>query len=281
MLLVSAASGPSRIHRLGLFSRQAILAGMKIAEYRAGFDIALTPKEVEALPGAARAQFLRHAFYARSLRRYICDGDDGRFTNHSDDPNSRQEGGASYAVRDIRPNEEITLDYRALDGEAPPAASGADAVISQWVINGVSGMYLDRTATGWGLFTARPAAAGEHLITFAGREISLAETLALGAWSMYPVQIGEGTYLDCDPPTAFLNHHCEPTAVIRGATHLVARRALRPRTEITMDYSACMSGDPEAGMVCQCGAARCRGTIGNFEDLPESIQRQYLKRGEV
>jgi hypothetical protein len=40
----------------------------------------------------------------------------GWYLNHSDEPNARQQRFKYFARRDIAANEEITIDYRALDG---------------------------------------------------------------------------------------------------------------------------------------------------------------------
>lgn len=146
-----------------------------------------------------------------------------------------------------------------------------------WVINGVAGLYLDRTPTGWGLFAAKPYTNGEHVLTFTGPVLSLAETLGLGAWSMYPVQTGINCYVDCGPPGAFLNHSCRPNCVVRNLVNLVASVPIAQGDQITMDYSTTMSGDPEAGMPCLCGAPNCRSVISNFEDLPGSLREKYLR----
>jgi hypothetical protein len=147
----------------------------------------------------------------------------------------------------------------------------------EWVINGVPGLYLDRTPTGWGLFAAKPFTKGQQVLTFSGLELSLADTLALGAWSMYPVQVGLNRYVDCEPPGAFLNHSCTPNCAIRNSVNLVACVPIAQGDQITMDYSTSMSADPEAGIACLCGSANCRGLIGNFEDLPLSLQQEYLR----
>ena len=162
MLLVNAFSAPSPIHRVGLFAGVFIPAGVKVAEHKPGFDLAISESEISALPAPVREQVLRHAFFDRQTGQYLMDSDDGRFTNHSDDANTRQVGLASYATRNILPGEEITLNYGDLDGDAPvePEASSKTG----WVINGVTGLYLDRTSTGWGLFAAKSFACGEQVL---------------------------------------------------------------------------------------------------------------------
>lgn len=287
MLTVNASSGASHIHRLGLFANEFIPKGQKVAEYREGFDLALSEDQVSALPCNVREQFVRHAFFHQGSGRFILDSDDGRFTNHSDDANTRQTGLMSYAVRDISPGEELTLDYRELGTDAPlhdanPSLLPAEtnATLHGWIINGEAGLCLQPTRVGWGLFAARSFAVGEHVLTFTGPILTQAETLALGDWSMYPVQIDHDRYVHCGPPGAFVNHQCEASCGLRDSVRLVALRALNTGDEITMDYSCSMSGDPET-MPCQCGGPKCRKMIGNFENLPESLRREYLHRGVV
>ena len=41
----------------------------------------------------------------------ICGRNELRFVNHSRDPNAEFEGAELYAVRNIQPGHEITLDY--------------------------------------------------------------------------------------------------------------------------------------------------------------------------
>lgn len=149
------------------------------------------------------------------------------------------------------------------------------------MLEGRCGFYLDRTFCGWGLFAARHFVPGEFILEFSGRLISQAQTLELGSFSMYPQQIGLDAYIDCQPPAAFLNHSCSPTAGMSGDRHLRALRALSPGHEITFDYSCSMWGDADGGLPCLCGSPHCRGRIDNFESLPRAVQAQRLASGQV
>lgn len=290
MLTINASSGPSRIHRLGLFAHEIISAGTKIAEYRAGFDQVLTPGQVDALPPAVREQFLRHAIYSAELACFVCDGDDGRFTNHAEQANSRQVGLASYATQTIQPGEEITLNYAEMGAEAPVVKAPSASVLVSTVRHpfgfavhdraGDTGFYIDRTKIGWGLFVDRPIKQGERLLTFTGPEISLAETLERGHFSFYAVQVGLGRYLDVEGCGGFVNHACEPSCAMRGVADLVALRDLEPGTEVTMDYSMSMLADAET-MVCGCGSPKCRKVIASFDELPAVTREEFLRQGVV
>ena len=149
-----------------------------------------------------------------------------------------------------------------------------------WVINGTKGLYLDRTGVGWGLFTARRIAQGHEVLRFQGPTLTLLQTLALGPWSMYPIQVGNDCFIDCECPGAFVNHACDPSCAVRDLDHLVALRNLEPGVEITMQYSCSMLNDPER-LECRCGSRECLGIIGNFTELPLNIQRKCIRRKMV
>ena len=84
MLLVNATAGVSAIHGIGLIARELIPRGTRVWEFRQGFDLILTTREVEALSPAAREQVLWYAFYDHARSTYVLSGDDDRFTNHAD-----------------------------------------------------------------------------------------------------------------------------------------------------------------------------------------------------
>lgn len=295
MLLVNASSGISAIHRLGLIAHERLSIGTKITEHREGFDLSLSTEQLEALPPTVRMEVLCHSFFYKG--RYLLDSDSGRFTNHAANPNTLQIGRSSFAIARIEPGEEITLNYNDLGfpdqasispddlrRRTPITFDESDASATlldhTWVINGETGIHLGRTNVGWGAFASRDFAKGEHVLTFTGPLLTLQQTQELGHWGFYAVQTGENQYVDCLPPGAFCNHSCNPNCGIKNSVRLVALKPIARGEEILMDYSACMSGDPET-MECCCGSERCRGVIGNFEDLPEQIRDEYLSRGMV
>ena len=120
MLYVKARAGRSQIHGLGLIAQEFIPKGTRVWAFEPSFDLAFTAEQLEALSTAAREQVLWYAYYDPVHHVYVLSGDDDRFTNHSDQPNTADESlwtyGASYAVRDIRAGEELTWDYRPWSG---------------------------------------------------------------------------------------------------------------------------------------------------------------------
>lgn len=128
---------------------------------------------------------------------------------------------------------------------------------------------------GRGVFAVRSIDAGQVIFRIKGSLITLAETIAKGSKSFYPVQVAPNLYVDVVSPACFLNHSCEPNAGFHKSIFLVAIRPIQKGEEIVFDYSTTMSGDPEV-MACLCAQPTCRERIGNFEDLPPALHRHYL-----
>src|SRR5262245_46463286 len=114
MLLVNAKAGPSRIHGNGLIAQQFIAKSTRVPEVMPGFDVLIPAADLEHLSPAAREQAIYWSYFHVASRKFVMSSDDDRFTNHSDDPNTRVVGDCTVAVRDIEPGEEITNDYSEL-----------------------------------------------------------------------------------------------------------------------------------------------------------------------
>ncbi len=114
MLLVNAKAGPSRIHGIGLIAQEFIPKGTVVWEFLPGFDVLIPEADLERLSPAAREQAIYWSYFHLATRTFVMSSDDDRFTNHSDDPNTRAVGDCTVAVRDIQPGEEITNDYNEL-----------------------------------------------------------------------------------------------------------------------------------------------------------------------
>ncbi len=133
---------------------------------------------------------------------------------------------------------------------------------------------------GLGIFAARAFGPGESIrrITVV-REVTPAAPLRADLGERadhcdYP----DGKVVLIGAPDRYVNHSCDPNAWIRyegGTAFLVARRAIAPGDEITVDYNLNITGGTP--WPCRCGAARCRGaTTGDFFLLPPDVQREYL-----
>ncbi len=81
----------------------------------------------------------------------------------------------------------------------------------------------------------------------------------------------------------FTNHSCDPNTGIRlneQGTIIVALRDIVAHEELTYDYSTYLN-NPHETMLCRCGAAICRGVIGNFNTLPLALQTRYRALGII
>lgn len=108
MLFVNARAGISAIHGIGLIAHDFIPHGAVVWELRPGFDLIFSKQQIRDLSAAAREQVFWYAYYDPTGRVYVLSADDDRFTNHSDDPNTANDGNVTFTTRNIQPGEEIT-----------------------------------------------------------------------------------------------------------------------------------------------------------------------------
>lgn len=124
VLLVRTVLKPSSIQGLGVFADQDIKQGTVVWAYMEPVDQTFTPEELIVMPSIAREFLLKYAYYHIKTGRYVHSGDNGRFVNHSDTPNTighYPEGcteGEDIAARDIARGEELTCNYFTFDAEA-------------------------------------------------------------------------------------------------------------------------------------------------------------------
>lgn len=126
MLLILVRVAPSEIHGLGAFAVEPIAEGAPVWRFSAGFDLDLDPRLLDEQPAHFRDTLLHYGYVDPRLGRFILCCDDGRFINHSDSPNvgtrfDLDRHGVDVALRDIAAGEEITVDYRLLEGAKPQA----------------------------------------------------------------------------------------------------------------------------------------------------------------
>lgn len=134
--------------------------------------------------------------------------------------------------------------------------------------------------TGTGLFAARTFAAGERILLLHGLRFEREDPIHLTDKGANLLQTGRRTYILLEPPGVYANHSCDPNAGIAGNRALVALRDIPAGEEIRFDYSTTMDEDFWT-MECRCGAATCRGVVGDFKTLPPEVQARYLERGVV
>ena len=101
------------------------------------------------------------------------------------------------------------------------------------------------------------------------RRFSPAEVAALPAPSRDLVELyayidGAGDSILCWDGGRYINHSCDPAMVGAGPDIEIAARDLAPGDELTCEYGYLNLVKP---LDCQCGASRCRGTIGRDDAL--------------
>jgi SET domain-containing protein len=110
--------GPSRVHGIGCFADRIIRKGETVRVWDGKDSRWVSTRQAHASP----QQHLYRRFGIRSTGGYWVPLDflrisTGWYMNHSDKANlgSDDEDVTYYALRDIKPGEELTIDYRRMD----------------------------------------------------------------------------------------------------------------------------------------------------------------------
>lgn len=115
----------SDIHGLGLFADEFIPKGTILWKFTPGFDQKFTQTEIDTLPERAQKYLKFYAYLSKKSNKHIFPVDDGKYFNHSDDPNSKsahfddEEEVVTRAIKDIQKGEEITDNYNLFEEKSP------------------------------------------------------------------------------------------------------------------------------------------------------------------
>lgn len=113
MLYIRTKLKVSKISGIGLFADESISQGTVVWKYEPDIDLLFSKEIIDRLPNSARRQFYNYAFLDKYHQKYMLCGDDGRFFNHSDNPNCDDEKkDITIALRDIEQGEELTVNYK-------------------------------------------------------------------------------------------------------------------------------------------------------------------------
>ena len=131
---------------------------------------------------------------------------------------------------------------------------------------------------GWGSFATEPIPAGTTVAAFGGWIVSR-ETLSTFNEDRQgrSIQVDNDLYLVSDEtpePGDMLNHSCEPSCGLVGATLLVAMRDIAAGEEFTFDYATCDSSDYDE-FECLCGEPTCRGVVTGLDWTKPELQAKY------
>jgi len=114
MMMVRCYLGPSSIEGLGVFAAEDIPAGRLIWLFDPRFDLAYDREELDRVPGHFREFLERYTYdHPSDPDRVVLDCDEGRFMNHSDEPNvDISDPYRGIAHWPIPSGTEMTCDYR-------------------------------------------------------------------------------------------------------------------------------------------------------------------------
>jgi uncharacterized protein len=125
VLLVKTCVRQSPLHGLGLFAEEDIPAGTILWRFEPLLDRVIRETELVGLPDQVSRFIDIYSEHFPDLGLLVLSGDNDRYTNHSDDPNTEvilPNGPEAQvrALRDIAAGEEITCDYTVIRCRAHP-----------------------------------------------------------------------------------------------------------------------------------------------------------------
>ncbi len=136
---------------------------------------------------------------------------------------------------------------------------------------------------GYGIFATRAYRAGDRIIALEERSHHLVSRAHVEAcwderhkdwFARYAWPLTDDVWVTwSEDPEEWrpVNHSCDPSAWLEGLD-VVARRAVAPGEEITLDY-ATFYGEQMPAFECTCGASCCRGVIRGADCLEDFVDR--------
>lgn len=139
-----------------------------------------------------------------------------------------------------------------------------------------------------GCYSTANVRKGTRVAEYTGKRISKEEADAAYEDSTvtYLFGLGDGAIvIDGHCATMFINHSCDPnceTSEVDGRVWVTAIKNIAAGDELTYDYCLYDGGEDEAA--CNCGAAKCRGTMYSKEEMrrrkAEAKKALKQKRGK-
>lgn len=124
MLLIKSKIGESEIHGVGLFADEFISKGTEVWRFTPGFDMKFTAEQLLQFPDSLQKYMYTYAWRSKKSKLYCFASDNGKYFNHSENPNvlseyrDGEEEVVTVAIRDIQKGEEIVDDYRSFFDDA-------------------------------------------------------------------------------------------------------------------------------------------------------------------
>ncbi|MFH1253379.1 MAG: SET domain-containing protein-lysine N-methyltransferase [Candidatus Uhrbacteria bacterium] len=225
-----------------------------------------------------------------------------RFVNHSCCPNvGFGVPGQVVAMRQIKKDEEIVIDYSITEGTAKKwklkchcLAKNCRGIITsiqylpqeifdqqkKYIPKFLRDCFLAEKTYQKpkvkGLFAKRTIKRGEKIFTVEGPIINypFPPNYRIGpTW----VMVGKRSWIipTNDSPCPAIKHSCNPNAGFIKKNIVVAMKTIKANQEITIDDSI-TEADPNWRKKCHCGEKNCRQIIRSIQYLPEKIYKKYL-----
>jgi len=127
-----------------------------------------------------------------------------------------------------------------------------------------------------GIFSSKPIKIGETVYHVTGQLVTAAFSEEFAKMGPNWIGIRKELWLDPDPtnPMTYMNHSCEPNAIVTNGPRVVALKPIYTNEEIVMDYST-TEIDPFWSMPCNCNSPSCRKLIQPFQLLPAELRHLY------
>ena len=112
-MLIDTYLDKSKIHGVGVFSKEIIKKGEKIKEERPEFEMEFDKNKLPSMPLALAKLIDTHAHERKLGSGILVLGlDNEKYLNHSEEPSVDDDG---IALKDIEIGDEITIDYKDFD----------------------------------------------------------------------------------------------------------------------------------------------------------------------
>ena len=127
-----------------------------------------------------------------------------------------------------------------------------------------------------GIFSSKPILTGETIYHVTGQLVTAEFSEEFAKQGPNWIGISKERWLDPDPtnPMTFMNHSCEPNAIVTNGPLIMALKPICAHEEILMDYST-TEIDPFWSMPCHCNSPSCRKLIQPFQFLPVELRHLY------
>ncbi len=117
MMLVKTYVAPSGIEGVGVYAAEPLKAGQEIWRFDADFDRLVSQEKLDSYPPSIRDFLTKYSYpHHQMAGYYVLESDNGRFMNHSEQPNTDFTGqDVGYALVDIPAGVELTSNYAEFD----------------------------------------------------------------------------------------------------------------------------------------------------------------------